>query len=180
MIVQIVCPEPKRGPAMGAGSQFYFALIGADPVAALLFLLHFASAWYLVGLCWLVQRVQYPLMSAVGTTSFTTYEQGHVTRITPIVAPPMLIELGTGVMLLLWGGAAFRRPLFATSLVLLAAIWISTFALQVPLHDALVKGFDANAHASLVRTNWIRTLAWTARGLLLSALLWRSGWLRIP
>ena len=60
-----------------------------------LMLFHVAATWYLVGLCWLVQRVQYPLMRAVGESRFVEYERMHVRRITPVVAPPMLIELAT-------------------------------------------------------------------------------------
>ena len=148
-------------------------------MAAFLLLLHFATTWYLVGLCWLVQRVQYPLMSAVGSDAFVAYEAGHVGRISPVVGPPMLLEVATGVLLLLSGNTAFRQPLFVASLFLLAAIWLSTFALQVPLHTQLGQGFDAQAHEALVRTNWIRTLAWSTRGLLLAALLLRSDWIRI-
>ena len=136
----------------------------------LLFLTHLVSTWYLVGLCWLVQRVQYPLMSLVGSEHFARYEQAHVTRIGLVVAPMMLIELGTGLMLLATGGEVFRRPLFWLAMALLVGIWLSTFLVQVPLHDMLSVGFDAEAHRSLVRTNWARTLAWSARGLLL-------GWL---
>ncbi len=140
----------------------------------LLLLTHFATTWYLVGLCWLVQRVQYPLMARVGADSFTAYEQGHVTRIGPVVAPPMLIELATAGLLLAIGGEVFRRPAFLVSVGLLVAIWLSTFLIQVPLHETLGRGFDAEAHASLVRTNWLRTLAWTARGLLVSWVLWNA------
>ena len=133
---------------------------------------HVASTWFLVGLCWLVQRVQYPLMAQVGTDGFAAYEAAHVARISPVVAPPMVVELVTGFALAAIGGAAFRHPLFLVSLGLLAAIWISTFALQVPLHGRLAAGFDAEAHASLVASNWLRTLAWTARGAIVA---WLTG-----
>jgi hypothetical protein len=33
---------------------------------------------------------------------------------------------------------------------------------------ALARGFDADVHARLVGTNWIRTAAWSARALLLA------------
>ena len=138
----------------------------------LLLLVHLAATWYLVGLCWLVQRVQYPLMAQVGREGFTAYEAAHVARISPIVAPPMIIELVTGVALVMTAGAAFRSPVFLLSLGLLAAIWISTFALQVPLHGQLSAGFDSGAHASLVATNWLRTLAWTARGVIVAWVTW--------
>lgn len=140
-------------------------------MTAILFVLHFAATWSLVGLCWLVQRVQYPLMAEVGSGAFAAYEAGHVARIGPVVAPLMLLELGTGGLLWLAGGESFRRPLFAVSLVLLGVVWLSTFFVQVPLHDALASGFDAEKHAALVRTNWIRTVAWSARGILLGILL---------
>jgi len=42
----------------------------ADSVTSAMLLLHLAATWYLVGLCWLVQRVQYPLMRLVGPASF--------------------------------------------------------------------------------------------------------------
>ena len=139
----------------------------------LLLLPHFAATWYLVGLCWLVQRVQYPLMDRVGAAGYPGYEQAHVSRIGPVVAPLMLIELGTGIGLLLSASPGETRWAFGLGLVLLAVIWLSTFLLQVPLHNTLVDGFDAGAHAALVRTNWIRTIAWTARGALLIWLLSR-------
>jgi hypothetical protein len=147
-------------------------------MTALLTLLHFASAWYLVGLCWLVQRVQYPLMAGVGADSFAGYEQAHVSRIGPVVAPVMLVELASGLALLATGGDVFRRPVFLLALALLVLVWLSTFLVQVPLHEVLAKGFDAQAHTSLVRTNWVRTLAWSARGLLLLWLLWSQGGLQ--
>ncbi len=140
-------------------------------MTAIVFVLHFASTWFMVGLCWLVQCVQYPLMAAVGEDAFTTYEAGHVARIGPVVVPLMLAELVTGGWLWLAGGEPFRQPVFGLSLGLLGLVWLSTFCLQVPLHDALGAGFDAGRHAALVRTNWVRTLAWSARGVLLGLLL---------
>lgn len=133
----------------------------------LLLLIHFASTWYLVGLCWLVQRVQYPLMSRVGADTYRAYEQGHVAQIGPVVAPMMVLEIATALILFSSGEAVFRGPAFLVSLGLLAVIWGSTFFVQVPLHSALGQGFDASSHAALVQTNWIRTLAWTGRGVIL-------------
>jgi len=140
-------------------------------MTTILFVLHFAATWYMIGLCWLVQRVQYPLMAEVGRGAFSGYEAGHVARIGPVVAPVMIVELATAGLLWLVGGESFRRPLFVTSMVLLGVVWISTFLVQVPLHDALGAGFDVEKHATLVRTNWIRTLAWSVRGVMLGVLL---------
>lgn len=142
-----------------------------------LFLIQFAATWYLVGLCWLVQRVQYPLMDLVGRTQFSAYEQAHVTRIGPVVAPVMIVEAATGLAVLALGGAAFRSASYGATLGLLTLVWLSTFLVQVPLHGALADGFDPTSHSSLVATNWIRTIAWTARGVLLAWMLW-AVWMR--
>jgi hypothetical protein len=63
-----------------------------------------------------------------------------------------------------------------TGLALVAAIWLSTAAIQVPCHAKLAAGFDAEVHARLVSSNWIRTVAWTARGLLALAMI--AAWAR--
>ena len=45
--------------------------------------------------------------------------------------------------------------------ILIGIIWLSTATLQAPLHGVLERGHDPAAEARLVRTSWIRTLAWT-------------------
>lgn len=45
----------------------------------------------------------------------------------------------------------------------LAVVWAATMWLSVPRHSQLAAGFDGDAHAALVTTNWVRTIAWTAR-----------------
>ena len=60
-------------------------------------------------------------------------------------------------------GLVFLVPL-CLGLVLL--IWGITAFVSVPAHQRLAQGFDLEAHTRLVQTNWIRTLAWTARGAL--------------
>ena len=133
---------------------------------ALVFVANLASTWFLAGLIWTIQLVHYPLFDRVGRDGFTAYEQAHARMITPLVGPVMLIEALTAVLLLA------SRPRFVpawaawTGLALVGVVWLSTFLLQVPMHGALARGFDDDAHARLVGTNWIRTAAWTARALL--------------
>ena len=45
------------------------------------------------------------------------------------------------------------------------------FFLQVPSHEKLLRAFDRAAHQFLVRSNWLRTLLWSARALLLLFLI---------
>lgn len=49
---------------------------------------------------------------------------------------------------------------------MLAVIVISTVLVQAPAHARLARGFDPVVHARLVRSNCVRTGAWTAPGVL--------------
>lgn len=49
-------------------------------------------------------------------------------------------------------------------LAILGIIWISTAFVQVPLHARLEGGWDGVAIERLIRSNWLRTIPWTMRG----------------
>lgn len=57
--------------------------------------------------------------------------------------------------------------IYPLHLVGIGALWASTFLLQVPCHNRLGQAYHPATHQRLVRTNWIRTLIWTSRLLLL-------------
>ena len=139
-----------------------------------LLLTHAAATLFLVGLIWFVQIVHYPLMARVPVSGFAAYEHEHRNRTTFVVAPTMLIEALTAAMLLVVVPPSSGRILPAIGMALLAVNWLSTFLVQVPLHARLASGFDAAAHRRLVLSNWLRTLAWTGRGVLVLVML-RAG-----
>ncbi len=58
--------------------------------------------------------------------------------------------------------------LFDWGLVLLVVIWCSTVFFQMPQHRVLGLGFHDKAYRRLVQSNWIRTLSWTGRSLLVA------------
>jgi hypothetical protein len=130
----------------------------------------FASA-ALTGLVWFIQIVHYPLLRAVGASGYAAYQEQHMRLTTRVVAPLMLLEAATALRLV------YARPDFVsaaqawTGLGLLAVIWASTAWFSVPRHATLRHGFDGSAHAALVATNWIRTVAWTGRSVLLLLVL---------
>jgi len=133
--------------------------------------LHAASTLYMTGIIWLVQVAHYPLFDRIGRDQFVRYENDYTRRMGWVVGPSMLLELATALALvylrggwLLWLGVA-----------LLAVVWLSTIFRQIPQHSRLERGFDAATHQALVRTNWIRTLAWSARSVLALAILAKWG-----
>ena len=117
----------------------------------------------MAGLVWFVQIVHYPLFAAVPGPAFARYEALHTLRTTRVVAPLMVLELASALVSVATP-AARAHPLLAWgALLLLAAIWLSTFRVQVPRHRELAVGFDARAHHRLLASNWIRTFGWSGR-----------------
>jgi hypothetical protein len=139
----------------------------------ILLLLQLAATLFLTGVIWVVQLVQYPFFAYINPASFPKYHDDYRFWITPIVAPPMIIELITAVILVFYPPQNIDSKLIWLALVLTVIVWASTFFLQVPLHEKLAAGFEANAHSALVRTNWLRTAAWSLRSLLVLYFAWQ-------
>ena len=135
-------------------------------------LLQVAATLTMVGLIWFVQIVHYPLFSRVGRDDFRRYEMEHQRRTTYVVAPLMLTELVSSVMLLWWRPDGVGSVSVLLGLALLASIWIMTYMVQVPQHASLALTYDPAMQQRLVMGNWYRTAAWTARGFLV---LWMVG-----
>lgn len=140
--------------------------------ANLCLLLNLTSTWAMVGLIWMIQLVHYPLFAQVGEENFVRYSEDHQRWITVIVLPLMFCELISSCLLWSQRPANVSSTLVATGIVLVAIIWLSTFLLQVPLHGRLATGYDEEVIRQLVNGNWIRTIAWTLRGVLSGYMCW--------
>ncbi len=133
------------------------------------FLAQIGTTLPLVGLIWFVQMVAYPQFARVGAESFPAYHAAHAALISYLVGPLMTVELGAALLGVVARPSQLPAPAAIAGLLLCVAIWGVTGLVSVPLHETLGRGFDASAHARLVSSNWLRTLAWTVRG---GLLLW--------
>lgn len=137
--------------------------------------IHLAATWMMVGVIWFVQLVHYPMLGLYPRDGFVAFAEEHQRRTSWVVIPPMLVELAAALLLLVRSLTAsaegHTRLLTGLGLGLLVAVWASTFLLQVPCHRRLLEGKDEATLRRLVATNWLRTVGWTARGLLAIALL---------
>ena len=123
--------------------------------------LHLLFSLYMFGLIWFVQVVHYPLLASVGGADFVAYERRHTHLTSFVTAPMMLVELGTGIGLVMrYGLDGWFWPV---NLLLILLLWASTFFIQVPLHHRLSHTYDPVVISRLVRTNWARTVLWTVR-----------------
>jgi hypothetical protein len=142
-----------------------------------LLLTQFLATAMMTGIIWFVQIVHYPLFLKIPAEGFVSYEQSHTIWTGLVVAPLMLIELGSAISLLLLSLTSGGKlglgisPRHLTALGCLVLIWASTFLIQVPLHLLLEQRADTKAMEFLVSTNWIRTILWSIRLALLTPLM---------
>jgi len=130
--------------------------------ATLILLINFSATLFMTGLVWFVQIVHYPLFQKI-TTDFVAYELLHTRLTGRITAPLMLVELAATLLMWWYWPSYYVLNLILSFLLLL--IWISTFFIQIPLHNKLCKAFNIEQCRRLSNTNWIRTIAWTLKGL---------------
>lgn len=131
---------------------------------------HLLSTVAMLGLIWFVQVVHYPLFAAVGEDRFVAYELDHTRRTSWVVGPFMAVE-GVTALALFAAPVGDTRLLAFVGLVLLAVVHASTLLLQVPAHRRLSAAADPEVMSRLVATNWVRTIGWSARAVVASAIL---------
>jgi len=137
-----------------------------------LLILNAASTWFMVGLIWFVQCVHYPMFAFWPREQFRIIALEHQKRTSRIVIPPIIVEFITSWLLLIWHPAHVWNGLLYAGVGSVMICAASTAFIQVPLHDKLAKhGWDESTHRKLVRSNWIRTIAWSIHGLICCAML---------
>ena len=132
-----------------------------------IFLSNLVLAFIAVGLIWTIQLVHYPSMRFIPKERFVEYHNFHSIRISFLAIPLMVTELGTSLILFYQNYNNAIQTIFLINLVIVALIWLSTFLIQVPLHNALSKEKQSEKLSKLICTNWIRTILWTARSILM-------------
>lgn len=101
---------------------------------------------------WIIQILHYPSFRFVPAGNFPEFAKFHGGRISIIVIPLMFLELGLALY--------NPRPLI---LILVSGVWLSTFLLQVPCHNKLGIAHDPVKVDRLITTNWIRTVLWSLK-----------------
>lgn len=133
------------------------------------------SSFTMVGMIWTVQIVHYPLMALVGPERFAAYEAAHAPRMATVVLLPWTIQGLTTARLVVAPPAGVPTTLILATVATAFVPVIVTVLASMPAHARLSVGFDADVHARLVGTNWIRTIAWTAHAVLAVAVLITAG-----
>ncbi len=130
-----------------------------------------AATLVMVGIIWFVQWVHYPLLAVVSTDRASEVAVEHQRRTGHVVGLPMAVE-GVSTLVLLVNRPAEVALIWPwLGAVLLAVALGSTIFLSVPRHAKMAINPDPEIGNSLVRTNWPRTVAWSARGIIVVVML---------
>ena len=137
----------------------------------LVLLINLLSTWTMVGVIWFVQVVHYPLLSVVPVESAASVAVEHQRRTGWVVGAPMALEGVTTLALLVMvpEGVAWFVPWLAG--IPLAVALGATIFLSVPRHERMAREPDVQVGKELVSTNWVRTSAWTVRGLIVGGMV---------
>jgi hypothetical protein len=113
----------------------------------------------MVVILWLVQLVIYPSFLTCDLTKLVEWHRSYTSRVAWVIIPVMFTQLP------LVGWLTWKEPTMPNLAALgcLFVCWVLTFAVSVPLHRRIDKG-DTRAETlqRLIKTNWPRTLLWTA------------------
>ncbi|MCB1082180.1 MAG: hypothetical protein KDK63_03435 [Chlamydiia bacterium] len=130
-----------------------------------------AVTWILVGIMWFSQVVHYPLYKKI-KEGFVEYERSHIKRSALLLAPLMVIEAITAFFLISESPSGVLTTLAGINLIFLILIWLSTFLFQVSFHQKLSIRFSPKILRNLITSNWVRTILWTLKGLLMICIVY--------
>lgn len=146
--------------------------IAGVPLADAVLIAQAVASGAMCGVIWFVQVVHYPLFAAHDGGGSRDYAVENQRRTGRVVIPFMALEMATALAIAARPPAGVGRGAALVGLALVAVAWGSTFLVQVPLHARLATaGHSPATVAALVRSNWIRTAAWTARAVLAAWML---------
>jgi len=138
-----------------------------------IFIIQILTTFMMTGIIWFVQIVHYPFFAFTVKEDFPQIGNAHSTRTGYVVVPLMVLELATSLYLAAFSPSSqFQLP-FGIGAGLVLLIWGSTFFIQVPILKRLVGSYNEDEHKKLVNTNWIRTILWSARSVIIFYILYQ-------
>ena len=128
--------------------------------------MHLVLASIMVGVIWVIQLVHYPSFRFTDREKYVSFQIFHMRKISFIVMPVMVLEFLSGLLLVLYHSN--YESLLRISFILLLIIWLVTALFFAQIHQKLSKGYDETLLRKLVSFNWIRTLLWTIRTIIIT------------
>lgn len=138
-------------------------------------LVHLIATTVMTGVIWFTQIVHYPLFARIPASVSPTHAVENQSRTSYVVGAPMLVEGLCAIALFISPPGESSRVLPFIGGALLAVVLLSTIALQVPRHAELATELTQSeievTVQRLVRSNWIRSVGWSARTVIAAVLV---------
>mgnify|MGYP001245370642 CR=1 FL=1 len=117
----------------------------------------------MLGICILVQFIIYPSFKSPDFKNFQAFHLSYSKKMFYIVAPIMLTELFSSLVLV------YKNPskTYLISLIFLLLIWLLTFFLIVPIHNFLSTDYSIKKVKKMIRFNGLRTFFWLSKYLII-------------
>ena len=117
----------------------------------------------MIGISILVQFIIYPSFKSPDFKNFNSFHLSYTNKMFYIVAPIMLTELFSSLILV------YKNPskTYLISLIFLLLIWLLTFFLIVPIHNFLSTDYSIKKVKKMIRLNGLRTFFWLSKYLII-------------
>lgn len=113
----------------------------------------------MVVILWLVQLVIYPSFLVCDLSKLVEWHRAYTRRVGWVIIPIMFTQLP----LVAWLNYQAPSGVNLAALICVMACWGLTFGVSVPLHRKMDRGDTSSKTVQcLIRTNWPRTILWTA------------------
>jgi hypothetical protein len=132
----------------------------------LVFVVAFASTFYVLGATVVEGFVNYRTWSLVGEREFKAFHKAVGSRVLAFVVAPIVVAVALTASLLWWRPSSIPAWLVWISLALNAVAIGISIAFQIPIQRALDRsGLSADRLQRLVSTEWIRNLTHVANAM---------------
>ena len=128
-------------------------------------LIQCAAFWFMAGVTWTLQILNYPLLEKINSGTFASYQEAHNKRFGKVMIPGILVAVITTLLLFFDRPFAVSPTIPVLQAILLLIITGSAAVYAAPARKKLEKNFDQVPVRSLIMTNWLRLFAWLALGI---------------
>ena len=137
-------------------------ILTVDFMESILFF-HFFLSFFMTGIICLIQLIHYPSFSFIDKNMYSKFQTFHMSRISLLVGPIMILEFFSGLFLLFFFYS--ESNFFIINFILNILILTMTIIVIGTIHKKLIEGFKPFLFEKLISMNWIRTVLWLLKSI---------------
>lgn len=119
--------------------------------------------FFMISVALITNYITYPSFYLIKIPDFISFHKKYTEKIFFIVAPVMIFEIVTTLILTL----NTQNTLYEFALLLLVFIWFITFLIIVPIHNQIGKKYNEKLIKGLISYNGYRTILWMLKFIIL-------------